>query len=101
MERIVLAKIIVDDERAFEETGDGPVAYLEREFGWLEQSGIWLEDCFIYDDEEDDLVGQCNSNGGDRQDYLDYVALWAKANRGVENDNSPLTYDEWKSKQEA
>lgn len=54
MMRTVLAMLKVDDERAFNED-IGPIEYLEREFGWLEQSGISLDNARIldYDDEYD------------------------------------------------
>ena len=49
--RTIVAIIEVDNERAFKE-GDGPISYLEREFGWLEQSGIFLENARILDDDD-------------------------------------------------
>lgn len=55
MKRKVFAVIEVDDEMAFAKIDDGPVAYLEKEFGWLEQSGISLKECFIADEDANSL----------------------------------------------
>jgi hypothetical protein len=49
--RTIVAIIEVDNERAFEES-DGPIDYLEREFGWLEQSGIFLANARVLDDDD-------------------------------------------------
>ena len=50
--RKVIAMIEVDDDRAIAENM-GTLDYLEREFGWLEQSGVVLQNARILD--EDDL----------------------------------------------
>ena len=50
--RMVYAKLVVDDKKAKQEDL-GTIDYLIREFGWLEQSGIYLEDASIIDDSED------------------------------------------------
>ena len=49
--RTVVAIIEVDDERGWAED-IGPLDYLEREFGWLEQSGVYLQDARILDDDD-------------------------------------------------
>ena len=67
MKRKIVAIITVDEDTAFKEINDGPVSYLEKEFGWLEESGIFLRDCFIADDDEDDKW----------QAYLNYLVDWA------------------------
>ena len=51
--RKVLAMIEVDDDKAMVEDL-GTLDYLEREFGWLEESGIFLKEGRILDD--DDLL---------------------------------------------
>ena len=48
--RTVIAMLGVDDDKAIAEDL-GTIEYLEREFGWLEQSGIFLNDAKILDDE--------------------------------------------------
>lgn len=53
MDRTILAYLTVDEDRAFEEA-DGPLPYLEREAGWMEQSGIHLDDAAIVDDDAED-----------------------------------------------
>lgn len=66
MKRKIVAIIEVDDDIAYKKIDDGPVPYLESEFGWLAPSGISLMDCFIADDDEDDK----------RKAYLNYIVEW-------------------------
>lgn len=49
--RTVIAMIAVDDDRAVAEDL-GTIEYLEREFGWLKQSGIFLQNARILDDDD-------------------------------------------------
>lgn len=49
--RKVIAIIEVDDDRAIAED-KGTLDYLETEFGWLEQSGIFLLNARILDDDD-------------------------------------------------
>lgn len=49
--RTVIAIIEVDDDRAIAEDL-GTIEYLEREFGWLEQSGVFLQNARILDDDD-------------------------------------------------
>lgn len=72
MKRKIVAIVSVDDDTAFEKIDDGPVSYLEKEFGWLEESNIFLRDCFIADDDEDDKW----------QAYLNYLVDWAFNHQG-------------------
>lgn len=51
--RTVIAILEVDDDRAFAEIDDGPIPYLEREMGWLEQSGIFLQNARILDEDDE------------------------------------------------
>lgn len=51
--RKILAMIEIDDDKAIAEDL-GTLDYLEREFGWLEESGIFLKEGRILDD--DDLL---------------------------------------------
>lgn len=55
--RRVIAEMFVDDNKAIAENM-GTIEYLEREFGWLELSGITLGDTRILDDDalEDDIA---------------------------------------------
>ena len=50
--RKVIAMLEVDDDRAIEENS-GTIEYLEREFCWLEQSGIFLKEARILDDDDE------------------------------------------------
>jgi hypothetical protein len=50
--RTVIVTLEVDDDRAIEE-GLGTLDYVEREFGWLKESGIFLDNAKILDDDDD------------------------------------------------
>lgn len=52
--RTVVAVLLVDDDLAIDEDL-GTIDYLDREFGWLADSGIFLDNAKILDsnDEED------------------------------------------------
>lgn len=54
--RIAVAIIEIDDEQAIAEDC-GTIEYLEREFGWLDQSGIYLQNARILDDDD-----ECDAN---------------------------------------
>jgi hypothetical protein len=49
--RKVIAILEVDDDMAIEENS-GTIEYLEREFGWLGESGIFLKEARILDDDD-------------------------------------------------
>jgi hypothetical protein len=49
--RKVIVMLEVDDDRAINEDL-GTIEYLEREFGWLVESGIFLKDARILDDDD-------------------------------------------------
>lgn len=83
MMRPVIAYLLVDEDMAFEEA-DGVISYLEREFGWLEQSNIVLQDAAIADADATDP----------REAYLVYLARFAFDHFG-EPSASPMTYAEW------
>lgn len=96
MMRPVIAYLLVDEDMAFEES-DGVISYLEREFGWLEQSNIILQDAAIADTDATDPRGA----------YLVYLARFAFdyfQSKGAEQEDSepfgepsasPMTYAEW------
>lgn len=86
-ERTIYAEITLDDDKAFEENDMEPIEYIEREFGWLQQSGISLEQAVIIDTDCDDW---------DR--YLNYLFQWAFDNTGEESPESPLSFNVWKAR---
>lgn len=49
--RKVIVMLEVDDDRAVADDM-GTIEYLEREFGWLEQSGVFLQNARILDDDD-------------------------------------------------
>jgi hypothetical protein len=50
--RTVIALLEIYDDKAIAEDL-GTIEYLEREFGWLEQSGIRLDNARILDDDDE------------------------------------------------
>lgn len=50
--RTVIAMLEVDDDMAIAE-GLGTIEYLEREFGWVSDSGIYLENAKILDNDDE------------------------------------------------
>ena len=77
MERTIIAYLKVDDNRAFQEIGDGPIAYLVKEFAQLEQRGILLQDA------------------GPKEAYLVYLAKYAFDNLGSYH-VYPMSYKQWR-----
>lgn len=51
MERRILAELFVEDDRAIEEDL-GTIDYVEREAGWMSESGIRVGDIRILDDDD-------------------------------------------------
>lgn len=90
-ERTIIAYFTIDNDRAFDEA-DGPISYLEREAGWMEQSGIYLESACIADDDAE----------APEERYLFYLARFAFEQLGGWEPGTnlvPLTFDEWKNEQ--
>ncbi len=87
MKRKIFALLEVDDDTAFQQIDDGPIPYLEKEMGWLEQSQIFLKDAFIADEDENDA----------EQAYLNYLAAWVFdcLNTGLCR-KRPAGFREWK-----
>jgi hypothetical protein len=48
----VIVMLEVDDDKAIQEDL-GTIEYVEREFGWLGESGIFLKDARILDDDDE------------------------------------------------
>lgn len=88
-ERKFYAEITLnDDERAFEDN-IGPIDYLEREFGWMEESGLTLNNALIADDDDEDLWAR----------YINYVIDWGMTHTYNENPSGgPMTYKRWFNK---
>ena len=91
MNRRVFAIIEVDNDKAIaEDKGTGE--YLEREFGWLEQSGIALKHWLIADDDDTERWAR----------YINYLIEWALDHSGEDCDGmSPVCYDEWCDNEDA
>lgn len=83
--RTVYAELVLEDSKAFDENDMGPIEYLEREFGWMEQSGVEAKKMLIVDTDCDDW---------DR--YLNYLFQWAFENAAEETTESPLSFNAWK-----
>ena len=80
MKRTILAYLEIDDDLAFEKIDDGPIAYLEKESGWLAQSGIFITDAAIAD--------------ADAADPKARFAFEHLDDRNI----SPLPYEQWRSR---
>lgn len=50
--RTIIAMLEIDDDKAIQE-GLGTIDYVEREFGWLSESGIFLNYARILDDDDE------------------------------------------------
>lgn len=85
MGRRVFVIIEVDDDKAIaEDKGTGE--YLEREFGWLEQSGIDLKHWLIADNDDTERWAR----------YINYLIEWAFKHSGEEHKGMyPVSYDYW------
>lgn len=93
MSKRKFAAVIELDEEVMEQhiknvgmKGSYPGEYLEREFGWIEPSGLSLKDWLICD--KDDSLRWAR--------YIDYLIEWAFNHRGEESAGMyPACYDEW------
>ena len=87
MKRKIVALIEVDNDTAFQKNDDGPICYLVKEMGWLEQSRIFLENAFIADEDETNA----------EQAYLNCLAGWIFNHQGNElHESGPAGFSEWK-----
>lgn len=88
MGRKVFAIIDVDDDKAIaEDKGTGE--YLESEFGWLEQSGILLDEWLITDHDDECEWAR----------YINYLIQWAFDNSHNSDDGvSPFSFEDWRGK---
>ena len=85
-ERTVIAYFEVDEDRAFDGFGDGPVPYLEHEAVCLEKSGIFLTGAAIADEDADDP----------KEAYLVYLARFCFKHFG-DSDACPTSYKKWRN----
>lgn len=71
-----------DEVNGHEETA--PVEFLEREFGWMEQSGICLENCALVDSDVR------------WERYITYLVQWAIDHSSPDYEGmTPASFDEW------
>lgn len=87
MERRILAELFVEDDKAIEEDL-GTIDYVEREFGWMSESGISVGQMRILDDDDpedakaSDLADKIfNSEENDKIDLV-YILKTAYAYNG-------------------
>ena len=78
-ERTVIAYFEVDEDRAFDGFGDGPVPYLEHE-------AVCLTGAAIADEDADDP----------KEAYLVYLARFCFAHFG-DSDACPMSYKKWRN----
>ena len=84
--RTVIAYFTVDEDRAFDAFGDGPVSYMEHEAAWLEESGIFLTGAALADENAEDP----------KEAYLVYLARFCFEHFG-DGDIRPMSYEEWRN----
>lgn len=91
--RTVIALIGIDEGKMEtnqrehnEDESIGTMDYIEQEFGWLEASGIKLQNAVIADA---DVIWE---------GYLLYLAEWIMNHQENDKDESPESYSEWNSK---
>ena len=89
--REFIAKIVIDEENhvADIDKAGGVGDYLESEMGWVSDSGIFVDQWFINDDDEDDL----------KYRYRNYVANWCLDtyfDDESEGCTSPMSFEAWK-----
>lgn len=67
-----------------------PIDFLEMEFGWMEQSGVTLENCALIDFDVQ------------WEQYLRYLVDWAITHSSDDEiGKSPMSYKAWAAKQTA
>ena len=93
MERKVIAELIIDEDiaaRNAEVNGipyNEDLGYLRREFGWMEQSGIRIENAFIANDNDSE----------DWVRYINYIMSWTFNHSCDDNHFARvMTYNEWR-----
>ena len=93
MNRKIYAELSLDEDQAIRNaevngiSNDGTLDYVEKEFGWLEQSGIKLADAVIFDKDDTEEWGR----------YIDYVFSWAFDHYSSGDDYPPImNYKEWR-----
>lgn len=87
-ERKIFAVISVDDDEAIKNVlGTGE--YLEKEFGWLQQSGISLDKWLLAE----------KDSTSDWERYIEYLIRWAFEYSGDDdNFESPDSFNVWRSR---
>lgn len=84
MQRTIYAKLTVNENRAIEEDMS-TLSYLEREAGWMEESGIYIDEAFISDYDSTEVWDR----------YIDYVTAWAFKNSTQKTEEKIMTFDQW------
>ena len=80
-ERTVIAYFEVDEDRAFDGFGDGPVPYLEHEAVCLEKRGIFLTGAAIADEDADDLSHHLSRNSKPKSKHSSNYSFQKDADR--------------------
>ena len=88
MERKVLVELYVNEE----ESGDyGTIDYVDRELGWVEESGISHGDMVILDYDSD----------SSHERYLNYLSNWIFNHHDEECAGmSPACFEEWRDNED-
>lgn len=85
-ERIVFAKVLIDEDRFYESTGkDGIIDGIVLLISHLKEYGVLLDDALICDD--DDVLSMAR--------YSCYLLNWVLEHSSDSIPKSPKTYDQW------
>ena len=84
MSRTVYAKFSIDETEAIEKD-TGTLDYFEREAGWMNESGIYLQEAMISDYDSTEVWDR----------YIDYVLAWAFKNNSIKTDEELKSFDKW------
>lgn len=84
MSRTVYAKFSIDETEAIEKD-IGTLDYFEREAGWMNESGIYLQEAMISDYDSTEVWDR----------YIDYVLAWAFKYSTQKTEEEIMTFDQW------
>ena len=90
MRRKVFAELYVDEEVSG--VDEGTLDYVEKEMGWVNESGIYLGDAILVDHDSDSQWER----------YINYLCSWALSHNDEEYAGmSPASFEEWRDNENA
>ena len=90
MNRKVFAELYVDEEVSG--VNEGTLDYVEKEMGWVNESGIYLRGAILVDRDSDSQWER----------YINYLCNWALSHNDEACDGmSPASFEEWRNNEDA